>query len=87
MTWQEANKMNSQLEELRERVANMLNRDTVDVDASVAAIGIDSLNVVELILTCQLIYPEFADFDSVTFDETSTLRDIHAQMSKEAVTA
>lgn len=68
------------LEQLCEEVAKILKTDSVDADCSLGQLGIDSLNVVELILACQMIYPNVMDFDDLLFDENSTLREIDVCM-------
>jgi acyl carrier protein len=64
------------LDELSAQVAAMLNQEYVETDAGLATLGVDSLNVVELILICQELYPNAANFDTMEMDEYSTLRDI-----------
>lgn len=68
------------LEQLCEKVAKILKTDSVDADCPLGQLGIDSLNVVELILACQMIYPNVMDFDDLLFDENSTLREIDVCM-------
>ena len=62
-------------------VGRILNVDSVDPDISLGQIGIDSLNAVELILACQQLYPDVTNFESLTFDEHSTLREIHERLA------
>mgnify|MGYP000993804210 CR=1 FL=1 len=73
------------LEQLCEEVAKVLKTDAVDADCPLGQLGIDSLNVVELILACQMIYPNVMDFDDLIFDEHSTLREIDACMTESSV--
>lgn len=68
------------LEQLCEEVAKILKTDSVNADCPLGQLGIDSLNVVELILACQMIYPNVMDFDDLLFDENSTLREIDVCM-------
>lgn len=68
------------LDQLCEEVAKILKTDSVDADCPLGQLGIDSLNVVELILACQMIYPNVMDFDDLIFDENSTLREIDVCM-------
>lgn len=70
------NDVSEKLEELTGQVAKMLNQESVDPDAGLATLGIDSLNVVELILICQELYPAATHFDSMEIDEYSTLRTV-----------
>lgn len=74
------------LDQLCEEVAKILKVNTVDADCPLGQLGIDSLNVVELILACQLIYPNVMDFDDLSFDEHSTLREIDSHMMESSVT-
>ncbi|EKR5636369.1 acyl carrier protein [Escherichia coli] len=74
------------LEQLCEEVAKILKVNTIDADCPLGQLGIDSLNVVELILACQLIYPNVMDFDDLSFDEHSTLREIDSRMMESSVT-
>lgn len=68
---------NHELTQLQYEVANILNIETAEPDMPLAQLGIDSLNVVELILVCQQIYPNVVDISTITFDEHSTLREIN----------
>lgn len=68
------------LDKLCEEVAKILKTDSVDADCPLGQLGIDSLNVVELILACQMIYPNVMDFDDLIFDENSTLCEIDTCM-------
>jgi hypothetical protein len=71
---------NNELAQLQSEVASILNIETADLDMPLAQLGIDSLNVVELILLCQQIYPNVVDVSAITFDEHSTLREMHKCM-------
>ncbi|MDR2031415.1 MAG: acyl carrier protein [Azoarcus sp.] len=61
---------------LQTEVAKILNVPSVELDLPLAQLGIDSLNVVELILVCQQVYPDVIDVSGINFDEHSTLREI-----------
>lgn len=72
---------NSQtLMELSEGIKAMLALDSVDLDLPLSQVGIDSLNVVELILICQQTYVNVVNFDDIDIDENTTLREVDAQM-------
>ncbi len=61
--------------------AEALNTDTVDHTVPLSEIGIDSLNIVEIIIACEEIYGDFAiDASELQFDEMTTLADMHNQM-------
>lgn len=68
------------LVQLKSDIMDMLALDSVDLDVSLAQVGIDSLNVVELILICQQIYVHVTDFDALDIDENTTLREVDEQM-------
>ena len=61
--------------------AEALKTDTVDPSVPLADIGIDSLNIVEVIIACEEIYSEFQiDPSELEFDELTSLTDMHNQM-------
>ncbi len=66
-----------ELVELTNQVAMILGTSTVDTETPLGQIGVDSLNVVELILVCQQVYPNVIDVSAIDFDEHTTLREIH----------
>jgi acyl carrier protein len=68
------------LETLCREIATMLNIEKADPDTPLGQLGIDSLNVVELIMITQQIYTEMTNYEEYAFDEHSTLRDIDAHM-------
>lgn len=69
----------SHLNELINVVSNMLNNQTVDPDAVLSDLGIDSMNVVTLILGCEQLYPNF-NVEKLIFNESTTLREIDHQL-------
>lgn len=69
------------LAELRKVTAEALQVDSVDPDVPLAEIGIDSLNIVEVIIACEEIYGDFRiDPARLEFDEMTSLADMHNQM-------
>ena len=68
------------LAQLQRGVMDMLALDSVDLDVALAQLGIDSLNVVELILICQQVYVSVTDFEAIDIDENTTLREVDEQM-------
>lgn len=65
---------------LQTEVAEMLNKEQIDADTPLGELGIDSLNVVEVILICEQIYTDVSDPEALIFDEFTTLRDMDAQL-------
>ncbi len=68
------------LSELESSIKGMMALEEVDLDLPLSQVGIDSLNVVELILICQQVYTNVVSFDEIDIDESTTLREIDAQM-------
>ena len=69
------------LDQLRKVTAEALQVDSVDADVPLAEIGIDSLNIVEVIIACEEIYADFRiDPARLEFDEMTSLADMHNQM-------
>lgn len=72
--------MTPTLVKLIEGVKAMLAVDDLDVDVPLSQLGVDSLNVVELIILCQQVYSGVGNYDDLHVDEGTTLRDIDDQM-------
>lgn len=70
----------STIEELAQGVKGVLALESVDLDLPLSQVGIDSLNVVELILICQQVYVSVFNFDEIDIDESTTLRELDEQM-------
>jgi acyl carrier protein len=69
------------LEKLVSVTAEALKTDTVDPSVPLSDIGIDSLNIVEVIIACEEIYCDFQiDPSELEFDELTSLADMHNQM-------
>jgi acyl carrier protein len=69
------------LAELMKVTAEALKVDTVDPNVPLPEIGIDSLNIVEVIIACEEIYRRFRiDPSQLEFDEMTSLADMHNQM-------
>lgn len=69
------------LAELIKITAEALKTDTVDPNVPLSEIGIDSLNIVEVIIACEEIYQGFQiDPSKLEFDELTSLKDMHEQM-------
>lgn len=73
------------LQELCSQVAQMLNKDDVDADTPIAELGVDSLNIVEVILICEQIYPGVMNPENLVFDEHTTLREMDNQLIENSV--
>jgi hypothetical protein len=75
----------SQLHSLCQKVGEMLGVSSPDPDQVLSLLGIDSLNVVELILLCQEIYPESDNLKYFEITEETTLRMIDKYLLPEVV--
>lgn len=73
------------LPELKTQIAEMLNKDDLDVDAPLGDLGVDSLNIVEVVLIVEGLYTDVADPDALTFDEHTTLRQMDEQLVEYSV--
>ena len=73
--------MTTTLAQLTEGIKTMLSLDEVDIDIPLAQLGVDSLNVVEMIIICQQVYTGVVNYDDISIDETTTLREIDEQMT------
>ncbi len=69
------------LAELRRVTAEALKVDSVDPNIPLPELGIDSLNIVEVIIASEDIYRKFRiDPSNLEFDEMTSLMDMHRQM-------
>jgi len=73
--------MTDTLCQLSDGIKNMLGIDEVDLDRPLSQIGVDSLNVVEMIIICQQVYTSILDYDAINIDENTTVREIDSQMN------
>lgn len=73
-------KVGQTLPELQVQIAEMLSKEEVDVDAPLGELGVDSLNIVEVILIVEQLYPNVTDPDALTFDEHTSLRQMDEQL-------
>lgn len=70
-----------QLTKLCSELKELLTIDEVDPDAPLGEVGIDSLNVIELILACEEIYEGVIDPEALEFDEFTTLRELDQRLA------
>ncbi|MGP8431873.1 phosphopantetheine-binding protein [Paraburkholderia fungorum] len=73
--------METTLVQLSDGVKTMLALDEIDLDVPLSQIGVDSLNVVEMIIICQQVYCNVVNYDDINIDENTTLREIDQQMT------
>jgi acyl carrier protein len=65
---------------VQREVARIINVEDVDTDTGVGELGIDSLNVVELILVFEQLYQKPVDPDELHVDQFTTLRELDQQL-------
>jgi len=69
------------LAQLMKVTAEALKVESVDPNVPLPELGIDSLNIVEVIIACEEIYGQFRiDPSGLEFDEMTSLLDMHKQM-------
>jgi|KBSMisStaDraftv2_1062788.scaffolds.fasta_scaffold31116_3 acyl carrier protein len=72
------------LELLKNEVARILNVEVPSSDVPLAEIGVDSLNVVELLLFCDQLYGS-VDMDSLDIGHFTTLKSLDEQLRRKSV--
>ena len=75
------------LQLLADDVARIVNSKSVDLDAGLGELGIDSLNVVELMLACEQIYQADVSPEDLTIDQYTSLRELDRQLTGSRATA
>jgi len=64
---------------LASEVANILNVESVDPDVGMTELGVDSLNVVELMLVAEQLYPG-SEVEKLSLGQYTSLRDFDQQL-------
>jgi acyl carrier protein len=70
------------LELLRKEAAKILNIETVDANVGLGELGIDSLNVVELIVFCEQLYGSI-DPEQLNITQYTTLEQLDVQLHEQ----
>jgi len=68
------------LQLVQREAARILNVERVDPDIGIVELGIDSLNVVELILTFERLYQRPIQPEMLSVDQFTTLRQLDRQI-------
>ena len=74
------------LEILRKETAKILNVETVDTSVGLGELGIDSLNIVELIVFCEQLYGSI-DPEQLNSTQYTTLEQLDTQLQEQQQTA
>ena len=72
------------LEMLRKETAKILNVESVDAHIGLGELGIDSLNVVELIVFCEQLYGSI-DPEQLNITQFTTLEQLDTQLQQQTV--
>lgn len=73
--------LNTLLDELKE----ILSVDSIDPDSGLGELGIDSLNIVELLLVCEKVYTSGVNPADLAIDQYTSIRDLDRQLRGEGV--
>ena len=73
--------MSDSLTRFTEEMRKMLGVKTIDIDAPMAQLGVDSLNIVEMVIICQQIYTNVTNYEDIDIDENTTIRELDAQLN------
>lgn len=73
--------MTTTLDTLVSETEKTLDHQNISADASLLDLGVDSMNIVELIMVCEQIYGDNIDPDSLEIDEYTTLRELDERLS------
>jgi len=65
----------------------LLGKTNLDVDAPLSMLGVDSMNIVEMVIICQQIYTHVTDYEDIDINEHTTLRELDDQMHSLSVPA
>ncbi len=68
------------LEQMISEVKRILGKEDVTPDSTFSELGIDSLNIVELILACEYIYPNVQNPEALQINEYTSLKELHEQL-------
>ena len=71
---------------LKKEVAKILNSEAVDVNVGIGELGIDSLNVVELMVFREQLYGAIEP-ERLNIGQYTTLQDLDSQLRTQAATA
>lgn len=72
--------MSTTLEQFAEEMKKLLALKEIDVDAPMSQLGVDSMNIVEMVIICQQIYTQVANYEDINIDENTTIRELDEQM-------
>lgn len=68
------------LEQFTEEMKKLLGVKEIDVDTPMSQLGVDSMNIVEMVIICQQIYTQVTNYEDINIDENTTIRELDEQM-------
>ena len=75
------------LTDLTAKIEQLLGKTAIDVDVPLSMLGVDSMNIVEMVIICQQIYLGVTNYEDIDITEHTTLRDLDEQMNALSVPA
>jgi hypothetical protein len=75
------------LSDFQAQMEKLLGKTDLDVDAPLAMLGVDSMNIVEMVIICQQIYTHVTNYEDIDINEHTTLRELDEQMHSLSVPA
>ncbi|AEA64398.1 MULTISPECIES: acyl carrier protein [Burkholderia] len=79
-----ANQATNTLDILAKEVAKIINADQVDTHVGIGTLGIDSLNIVELIVFCEQLYGS-VDPEQINLTQDTTLAELDSRLIAQQV--
>ncbi|GAA4222739.1 hypothetical protein GGQ68_001012 [Sagittula marina] len=75
------------LQDFTAQMEKLLGKTDLDVDAPLSMLGVDSMNIVEMVIICQQIYTGVTNYEDIDINELTTLRELDEQMHSLSVPA
>ena len=72
----------TKLQQLIQEAKKVLDHDEIDADTSLLDLGVDSMNIVELIMLCEQIYGNNFDPDALELDEYTTFTELDERLNE-----
>jgi hypothetical protein len=79
--------MSDTLTSFEDEMKRMLSVKTIDIDVPLSQLGIDSLNIVEMVIICQQVYVDVQNYEDIAIDENTTIRELDEQLNSLSIPA
>ncbi|MBV8753558.1 MAG: hypothetical protein JO309_01620 [Pseudonocardiales bacterium] len=83
----EMDDMSDTLSAFTDEMKRMLAVKTIDIDVPLSQLGVDSLNIVEMVIICQQIYVNVVNYEDIAIDENTTIRELDEQLNALSIPA